>query len=98
MFIAEYVSEIFLIGEYLAKLQARARLSRALCAPGQHTAKRRRKCTRQSRFSGEKNLNRLRFDRIMVMGLWPRFLAHPVEDDATNTTQHVRYILRTTTQ
>ena len=23
--------------------------------------------------------NRLRFDRIMVMSLWPRFLAHPVE-------------------
>ena len=22
--------------------------------------------------------NRLRFDRIMVMSLWPRFLAHPV--------------------
>ena len=40
---------IFLIGEYLAKLQARARLSQALCALGQHTAKRRRKCTRQSR-------------------------------------------------
>jgi len=38
------------IGEYLAKLQARAWLSHALCAPGQHTAKRRRKCTRQSRF------------------------------------------------
>ena len=34
------------IGEYLAKLQARAWLSHALCAPGQHTAKRRRKCTR----------------------------------------------------
>ena len=39
----------FLIGEYLAKLQARAWLSHALCAPGQLTAKRRRKCTRQSR-------------------------------------------------
>jgi len=26
-----------------------------------------------------KNLvNQLRFDRIMVMSLWPRFLAHPV--------------------
>ena len=37
------------ICEYLAKLQARAWLSHALCAPGQHTAKRRRKCTRQSR-------------------------------------------------
>jgi len=23
-------------------------------------------------------LNRLRFDRIMAMSLWPRFLAHPV--------------------
>jgi len=32
----------------LAKLQARAWLSHALCMPGQHTAKRRRKCTRQS--------------------------------------------------
>jgi len=39
-----------IIGEYLAKLQARAWLSHALCAPGQHTAKRRRECTRQSRF------------------------------------------------
>ena len=29
-----------LTGEYLAKLQARAWLSHALCAPGQHTAKR----------------------------------------------------------
>ena len=34
--------------EYLANLQARAWLSRALCAPGQHTARRRRRCTRQS--------------------------------------------------
>jgi len=25
------------------------------------------------------SLNRLRFDRIMVMSLWPRFLAHPVD-------------------
>jgi len=33
------------IGEYLAKLQARAWLSHALCARGQHTAKRQRKCT-----------------------------------------------------
>jgi len=50
-FIVECVSEkIFNIGEYLAKLQARACLSHALCAPGQHTAKRRRKFTRQSRF------------------------------------------------
>jgi len=43
------VRETFLIGENLAKLQARAWLSHALCASGQHTAKRRRKCTRQSR-------------------------------------------------
>jgi len=35
----------FEIGEYLANLQARAWLSHALCAPGQHTVKRRRKCT-----------------------------------------------------
>ena len=33
----------------MAKLQTSAWLSHALCAPGQHTAKRRRKCTRQSR-------------------------------------------------
>jgi len=26
--------------------------------------------------------NRLRFDRIMVMSLWPQFLAHPVNRDA----------------
>ena len=31
------------IGEYLAKLQARPWLSRALCTPGQHTAERRRR-------------------------------------------------------
>ena len=35
--------------EYLAKLQRTAWLSHALCAPGQHTAKRRRRCSRQSR-------------------------------------------------
>ena len=49
MFVAESASEIFLIGEYMAKLQVRAWLSHAICMPGQHTAKRRRKCTRQSR-------------------------------------------------
>ena len=38
------------IGECLAKLLARAWLFHALCAPGHHTAERRRKCTRQSRF------------------------------------------------
>jgi len=38
LLIAESVSEFFLIGECLAKLQARARLAYALCAPGQHTA------------------------------------------------------------
>jgi len=38
------------ISEYLAKLQTRTWLSRALCVPGQHTARRRRKCPRQSRF------------------------------------------------
>jgi len=26
----------------------------------------------------KKIINRLRFDRIMAMNLWPRFLAHPV--------------------
>jgi len=31
----------------------------------------------------KKFLNRLRFDRIMVMSLWPRFLAHPVGIRAT---------------
>jgi len=36
-------------GEYLAKLQAREWLSHELCAPSQHTAKRGRKCSRQSR-------------------------------------------------
>jgi len=41
----------FYIGEYFAKLQARTWLSRALCMPGQNTAERRRKCTRQSRFA-----------------------------------------------
>jgi len=42
--------KMFLNGEYLANLQARAWLSYAHFAPGQHIAKRRRKCTRQSRF------------------------------------------------
>ena len=41
--------KIFLIGKYLAKLQARMWLSHALCVLGQHIAKRRRKCTKQSR-------------------------------------------------
>ena len=36
---------MFEIGEYLAKLPARTWLSRAIWAPGQCTAKRRRKCT-----------------------------------------------------
>jgi len=71
------VSEFFLIGEYLAMLQARAWLSHALGTFDQHTAKRQRKCMRQS--SSEQNVkNRLRFDRIMVMSLWIHFLAHPV--------------------
>jgi len=42
--------KMFLNGEYLANLQPRAWLSHAHFAPGQHIAKRRRKCTRQSRF------------------------------------------------
>jgi len=33
------VKNIFLIDEYLAKLQARAWLSHVLCAPGQHLLK-----------------------------------------------------------
>jgi len=41
------MSNFYETGEYLA----RAFLSRALCAPGQHTAKRRRKYTRQLRFA-----------------------------------------------
>jgi len=51
------MSEKKLIGEYLAKLQAKAWLSHALCAPGQHTAKRRRKYTRQSRYNNNNNNN-----------------------------------------
>ena len=39
----------FKIGEYLAKLQARTWLSHELCVLGQNTAKRRKKCTKQSR-------------------------------------------------
>ena len=36
------------------------------------------KFTKES--SNEKKIeNRLRFDRIVVMSLWPRFLAHPVD-------------------
>jgi len=35
-----------------------------------------RKFTTES-FS-EKNVNRLRFDRILSLSLWPRFFAHPV--------------------
>ena len=31
----------------------------------------------------KKIVNRLRFGRIMVMSLWPRFLAHPVSSAAT---------------
>ena len=27
---------------------------------------------------GKKLLNRIKFDRIMVTSLWPRFLAHPI--------------------
>ena len=48
---AESVSEKNKIGEYLAKLQARRWLSRAHCAPSQHTAESRRKCTTQFTFS-----------------------------------------------
>jgi len=39
VYISECERRIFLIGEYLAKLQARAWLSHALCTPGQHTPK-----------------------------------------------------------
>jgi len=41
------VNKIFKIGKYLAKLRARRWLSRALRAPGRHTAKRWRKCMKQ---------------------------------------------------
>ena len=54
--------------------------------PGQCTAKRRRKCARQTGILNKdftanipgnlplkKIQNRLRFDRIMVMSLWPHF-------------------------
>ena len=40
------------IGEYFAKLQTRTWLSHAFCAPGQHTAKRRRKSTTPERDTG----------------------------------------------
>jgi len=36
--------EIFKIDKYMAKLQARAWLSHALCAPGQHAAKDEESC------------------------------------------------------
>jgi len=45
------VNKIFKIGKYLAKLRARRWLSRALRAPGRHTAKRWRKCMKQPRMS-----------------------------------------------
>jgi len=43
----------FLIGEYLAKIQARAWLSHALCAPGQHTANRRKTVTISQNYGHE---------------------------------------------
>ena len=39
------------------------------------------------RNSSEKNVNRLRFDRIMVMSLWPRFFAHPVHRESNWNSQ-----------
>jgi len=42
----------FQIGEYLAKLQARAWLSDVLCAPGQHTAIEDEESARDKIFSG----------------------------------------------
>ena len=68
----------------MLKLRARAWLCHALFAPGQHTAKRRRTCTRQSRSclqllpNNHRFKNRLRFHRITVMSLWPQCLARPV--------------------
>ena len=68
----------------MLKLRARAWLCHALCAPGQHTANRRRTCTRQSRScwqllpNNHRFKNRLRFHRITVMILWPQCLAQPV--------------------
>ena len=35
-------------------------------------------CKFQKESSNGRKLNRLRFDRIVIMSLWPRFLAHPV--------------------
>ena len=32
----------------------------------------------------KKILNPLRFDRIVIMSLWPRFLAHPIGGGATS--------------
>jgi len=43
------------------------------------------KLTKES-FSEKKYVNRLRFDRIMVMSLWSRFLAHPVDISAKGIT------------
>ena len=37
----------------------------------------------QGIFRWEKNINRLRFDRIMVMSLWPAFVAHSVENSTS---------------
>jgi len=51
MFTAESASEKDLkIGKYLAKLQARRWLFLAVCVPGHHAAKSRRKCMTQSTF------------------------------------------------
>jgi len=51
-FVAKYVGEsFFLIGEYLAKLQARTLIACNLLALSYNTAERPRKCTRQPRFA-----------------------------------------------
>jgi len=40
----------------------------------------------------KKFVNRLRFDRIMVMSLWPRFLAHPVRPSTDGSAVHTSMV------
>ena len=39
----------------------------------------------------KKCVNRLRFDRIMVISLWPRFLAHPVDHNQVHSKNLVKW-------
>jgi len=99
MFIAESVSEKEIkIGEYLAKLQARTWLTRALSSSFSSVLARRTKFSQgtvatyarsggifNKQFTENflRNLlckdleNRLRFDRIMAMKLWPHSFGPP---------------------